>query len=88
MTEYYATCDVRGPISVKIIAHSIEGVLKQIIAKGGRWIDDYCTDAENDFIDANWNNYSPEDIQKVMQDMGYRCVNDSGLKGYWVVWTK
>ncbi len=45
MTQYFATCDVQGPISVNIVANSLKEVLEQIQVKGQRWIDTLRCDA-------------------------------------------
>ena len=92
MSEYFATCHVQGPISVRITANSLEEVFEQIKKNGQRWIDFFRCDAEDAFLDPDfnddWNDFSSEDISEVMKAVGYQCVHDSGIEGYWVVWAK
>ena len=92
MTEYYATCDVQGPISVRIMANSLEEVLEQIKTEGQRWIDAFCCDAEDAFLDTdfndNWEDFSLEDVAWELKDAGYQCIHDSGIIGNWMVWAK
>ncbi len=90
MTEYFATCDIQAPISVSIMANSLEEVLEQIEANGQQWTDDFRCDAEDAFIDMefddDWNDYSPEDIANEMARAGYQIIHDSVIGDCWVVW--
>lgn len=95
MKEYFITCDVQGPISVRILANSLEEVLEQIKVNGQKWIDDSRTDAKDTFIDLDfddsWEDYSPGDIQwtiDIMENLGYQNIHDSDIPGDWVVWAE
>lgn len=88
-TEYFVTCDVQGPISVRVMADSLEEVHEQIKKNGQQWIDTLRCDAKDAFLDDDdWDDFSPENIRETMEGLGYQCVYDTGLKGYWIVWTK
>lgn len=76
MAEYFATCNVQGPISVHLMADSLDEVLRRIESKGRQWIDDSRCDVED-----SWEDYPLEEVE-------YKCVYDSGIQGYWMVWKK
>jgi hypothetical protein len=92
MNEYFATCHVQGPISVRVLAEAPEEVLEQIKTKGQRWIDISRSDVEDIFLDPefedDWSDYSLEDIQETMEELGFHKVHDSSFRGYWIIWSK
>lgn len=73
---YYACCNVNGPISVEIVAKSVESALEKFAALNHRECIDNCrTDAEDE-LDIDCTGFDEDAFDEAMREKGYRVVAD------------